>query len=289
MMKITVIRNTLIFTIVIFNIFLGIAQAQSFKADDRELSILYRLIYKDKVSFLFGTFHIRDIRFKKYETILFEIVDSCDIILQESNSNLIDAESSRILLSSDIKLSDRITVEDYQLIKDKIESFWGEQQIEDFEYSSLYAISNYIFSRSIVQTFKYTIEEYIGKYAQSLDKKFEYIEDADFQIQLLQGLPDSLFLDYLKNIEDRNDLYRKSLDYYFSGKLDSLELLPENDSLKEYLFKSRNENFNQTVWEALTTGNRIFIMVGYGHLQWENGMLNFLRRKGVEVIRIILE
>lgn len=228
-------------------------------------ALLWEITGKDlkSTSYLFGSLHSNDKR-------VFDFPDSLFVALRDVKS---------IALETDVF------------------HFFGDRELRLNRFNFLFDKNGEPYSSSTFATrtlygdedgMPQFLDAYFQQYCYNSGKKFEMLEEVDFQVDLINSLELPESDDYkLETLLASDD---QLIDLYSDGDIFRLnQLLKRNLDVipgsYEKLIYERNKSMT-TVLDSLMHLNSVFCAVGAGHLAGNDGMINLLRQKGY-VVRAI--
>jgi uncharacterized protein YbaP (TraB family) len=243
-------------------------------------------------SFLFGTIHIYDSNIFRIPAILFQLIDSVDIYLPETNNQ--PASSAEILSyitvdDPDYSLKDYFNDESYAKILDIVRIDTSLLN----KYKPFF-ISSLILSDSDMPTDSIDFE--LLNYASFTGKTICELESIAEQINAINNIPYKEQAEIVETIllaSDRKGEFNKLMNNYKEQDLQALkanlrELNPAEifiDSIQ----KNRNVTMSEKIDSLLRQGHSLFVAVGALHLpDTDNvkGIISILGDKGYNVTAI---
>lgn len=128
-------------------------------------------------------------------------------------------------------------------------------------------------------------------------KRIAELESAQFQLELLDTLPEDLQLFLLEDAVS-NPLTEKELEQMFeaweSGDLHAMEQLaiqdeedsPELEEVYKILIDDRNISMTEKIVTYLEDTEDYFVVVGAGHLTGDSGIINLLQNNGYSPVQL---
>ena len=122
------------------------------------------------------------------------------------------------------------------------------------------------------------------------------IEGFEFQMRLLDGMPEALQIAQLRETLEQNDEIADKLapmlDAWSTGNVERLAALMNEEqteqdrALHRIIFTERNANWARWVGERMERPGTVFMAVGAGHLAGEDSVQAVLARSGVQAARV---
>ena len=138
----------------------------------------------------------------------------------------------------------------------------------------------------------YGIDLYFFNKASADGKEIDYLEPAEFQINLLGNMAEQDQYDFLNqalnDLEVVNELSGDLVDSWKDGDADKLHALLSksfNDypHLHHRLLIQRNKNWVEHIEDAMRKNKNVFFVVGAGHLVGPESVVDLLKNKGYQV------
>jgi hypothetical protein len=138
----------------------------------------------------------------------------------------------------------------------------------------------------------YGIDVYFFNKASADGKEIDYLEPAEFQINLLGKMAEQDQYDFLSqtlnDLEVVNELSGNLVKFWKVGDADKLhELLSKsfNDypHLHDRLLIQRNKNWVEQIEDAMRKNKNVLFVVGAGHLVGPESVVDLLKNKGYQV------
>jgi uncharacterized protein len=126
-------------------------------------------------------------------------------------------------------------------------------------------------------------------------KKIEELESIEFQVQMLDAMPDQdqeyFLLSSLKDSDSQEQEMNTYIQAWLTGDIASLENAlfeklreqPESSGMYEALLFARNRGMVSKIEGYLRSPGTYFVVVGAGHLAGDKGILKLLQQKGYSV------
>ncbi|MBF0520560.1 MAG: TraB/GumN family protein, partial [Nitrospirae bacterium] len=183
----------------------------------------------------------------------------------------------------------------YKIAKAQVES--SGLDISKYDTAKPWFLALMIYSVKL-QSYGFSPEHGVDNYfmmrSRAEGKKIIQLETAEYQLGLFNTLPEKtqemLLLQTIKEIEMTEKEASTVVNSWLTGDDDTLKdvLL---SSFKDYpeLYKKliidRNNNWLPQIENFLQGTENYLIVVGTGHLIGDNGLVNLLKKRGVEVVR----
>lgn len=296
---------------IIFMISIVIFSCQNNKPIDTKEetnSFLWKL-QKNSTVYLLGSIHVGKEHLYPLNDAINNAFDESDFYVMEVNFNKINLfDLSRKMLSRGMypegqSLKDRLSEEDYNYIKQKLEDLG--YSIDTYQYQKPWLIGMYVQLRALKRmgyNEEFGIDMHFLKRtnienSKETGKKREVIglETADFQLDLLSSYDEDIQVKFLKYQLNDIDKMAESMDsmlvLWKQGKTEAFDSLmkPKDseqekvyDVVYEKLLYERNINMAKKISEFLQNekGKTYFVVVGAAHLVGEGGILDLLKKEG---------
>jgi len=144
----------------------------------------------------------------------------------------------------------------------------------------------------------YGVDEHFLRRARAAGMPIHELETLEFQLTMDQGLSpavqEAVLLQALDEMDDIPRFTRDTLDAWKRGDATEMGRLTFEDRRRfpllepfyEILFDRRNEAMAQGIARFLDRGERVFVVVGAGHLVGERSILHFLTQQGLECTQV---
>jgi uncharacterized protein YbaP (TraB family) len=131
--------------------------------------------------------------------------------------------------------------------------------------------------------------------ATAMHKPIHTLETTEFQLELMNSLPDELqdqlLLSDLLDAERKAELMERMLQAWRSGSADAMEEItlryqqdyPQLKPAFAKIVDERNDAMTQQIEQFLQTPKTYFVAIGAGHLTGDRGILSQLRSKHYEI------
>lgn len=240
---------------------------------------------------LFGTMHLGVDAEASLPDVVWDSLESSDIFVAEADVG--DLSSAGALLRDDGQptLSDEIGEEAFT----ELESIVGSLQAQGLDQMDAAAAAMAVAVKPLPMTPPMDLT--LQSRAEEHGLEVEYLEEVDFQLDLLQRYitVDSLVA-YLDDYDRLSEVALEGLEAYLSGDAETLEqnlVDPATwehspEGAEEAFLYERNENWVSGIEDLLSRGTP-FIAVGAGHLVGERSVVELLEDAGYELERIAPE
>lgn len=134
------------------------------------------------------------------------------------------------------------------------------------------------------------------------DKRVDQVEDAEWQIKLLSGMPDSLSDKWLSSAvtqaAESKELWAKFETYWTQGAADKLAALNNSTTMKDTaderaferrLNADRNPRMADRLEKCLQATDACFMVVGAAHVVGSEGIIKLLQSRGYRVEQATVE
>lgn len=254
--------------------------------------------------YLFGSMHFGHANFYPLPAVVEQAFEESDrLVVEVDILNITPQAATQAIfkyggLPPDQQLAARLSPDTFQaLTKQANENGLDVKVFERFQpwYVSLMLVEAEIRKTELQQ--QLGIDWYFLKRAD--DKPVDELESIDSQLALFGGLTDIEQEEFLR--QTLNDL-KHSHAYLMamaqawrSGDLASLENTliepfqqnPQTKTLFRRIFTQRNITMADRIMDYLRGDDRVFFVVGVGHMLGDDGVVSLLQQKGIEVRRIL--
>ena len=247
-------------------------------------------------SYLFGTMHTTDSRVFQFPPTVKNSLNACDafameILLEDNSLDL--SLIMRLMMKDGTTLKALFTPEEYNRLDSLLSRATGFPlaMLDRVQPIVLMALME---QSAMQQDSALPLDLHLLEQARKGKKKLLGIETVAEQINALQSLSYreqaamvSLEMSKQQDVAAATDAM---MEYYISGKLDSLLALNNRNPMPEKLAKALLDNRNDIMAEriaAMIKKQSVFAAVGALHLPGDNGVIALLRKKGfaVEVVK----
>ena len=254
-------------------------------------SLLWQItnVETEKVSYIYGTIHLRD------ESVYFiidkvkKLIRECDIFMAEYP--LDDAGDGKIMEMLQIPdgkhLRDFIPKKKY----DKLNKFIKKSFHIDLERLGFFrpmVIENMLTESLFESDYDYPMDIVLWNFAKDLDLEVLGAETTISQLEIMQKLSLKKQLKSLIEIGKNTSKFRKKIKklitYYKEQNLTELhrKSMKSLGRMKEILVYQRNENIVDSILKY-SKDKRIFVAIGAGHLLGKKGVLRLLKSNGYKI------
>lgn len=139
------------------------------------------------------------------------------------------------------------------------------------------------------------VDAYFNQKALKDAKAIEYLESADFQMNMLasmgQGHEDKFIKMNLSQMEDFKTMFSQMIKSWRVGDVKALEKLviePMKEDPKSYqtMLVDRNKNWVPLIEKMFNDNDKEFVLVGVGHLIGDKSVVTLLKQKGYSVKKL---
>jgi uncharacterized protein YbaP (TraB family) len=272
------------------------AQSQQRKS---EKSLLWQISGNglEKPSYLFGTIHMLCKDDAVLSDSLISAIETTErVYLEVDMDNLFEMLGimKNMKMKNDTTLADLLSKEDYQKVKDFIESKNPLLPFSELEtYKPLLASSTLLESGLPCGT-AVAMEQLIMEEAKQRKKRIEGLETMAYQLSIFDSIPYKIqaeqLLKYVTSGGDRSEAdkeFYEMMDAYKKQDLEQLGAIikKSEDGIGQYedlLIINRNRNWVQKL-KTIMHDRPVTIAVGAGHLPGKKGVIELLRNEGYTV------
>lgn len=136
-----------------------------------------------------------------------------------------------------------------------------------------------------------TMDGQMFEHAKKTKKQVSFLETPEFQVSVLEKTLTHVELaEMVQEFEQNKKELGEMIVAYKKGDAEAIEAMSFKDMDKrkdnyELLFFKRNESWIEPIKQHVQKGN-VFIAFGAGHLYGERGVLNLLKKEGIEAKRV---
>ncbi len=245
-------------------------------------------------SYLFGTMHVWDERaislMEKVATYINETtIFAAETVIGELN----ELPNEALFLPDEKTLADYFEVKKILKIKRNIGKILGMEYAQIERFCPM-VISNFFATKAIASKGEYRIDDMLWQFAISAQKPCIGIESVAEQMEIFKKIPLPFqckqLSDAVKNIGKQSKEYRKTAFLY--EKMDILALYHHAKGsmgkLRKPLVYDRNVLMSERIFDLINE-KPTFVAVGAGHLAGKKGVINLLKKKGLEVEAVDLQ
>jgi uncharacterized protein YbaP (TraB family) len=139
------------------------------------------------------------------------------------------------------------------------------------------------------------VDAYFNKLAAKDNKEIEYLETADFQLNMLANMgigdEEKFVKSNLIQMKDFKQIFTELITAWRKGNVKQLEkvvIAPMMKDRKTFkaVITARNQNWIPHIEKMFTDNDREFVLVGVGHLIGSKSVISMLRDKGYTVVKM---
>ena len=272
--------------------------AQTGKQKPLEKSLLWEISGNGltKASYLYGTIHM----ICKDDA---SVGDSLVAAIERSDRVYFEVDMDNLLemvmafkdfkMRNDTTLSDLLSKEDYQKVKEFMESKSSLLPFSKLETFKPMLVSSLLMESDAGCEQAVAMEQLILEVAKENQKRVEGLETVSYQASIFDSIPYKLqaeqLLKYVKEGDSKGKAdkqFEEMIEAYKSQDIEKLgEFINEDDGLGGYgdlLLYNRNRNWVQKL-KKIMPEKSVVIAVGAGHLAGEKGVIKLLRKEGYTV------
>jgi uncharacterized protein YbaP (TraB family) len=250
-----------------------------------------------KPSYLFGTIHMLcadDATLSDHMKSIIHKVD--EVYFEVDLDNLVEMIEvmTKMKMQGDTTLSDLLSKEDYDKVKNYFESKSSVLPFSMLEtYKPILALSTLEESSMTCETTA-MMEQVIMKEAKQSNKKIKGMETMAYQAGVLDSIPYKLqaeqlvsYIDDINKNKTEDKELQEMMKAYKNQDLEKLEeLMMKTDmgigNFTDVLLYNRNRNWVEKLKDIMPKKS-VLVAVGAGHLPGEKGVINLLRKAGYTV------
>lgn len=262
-------------------------------------TLLWRITGKNttKPSYLFGTIHMicaTDIQLSDSLKIAIHNADKVYLELDMDNMFEMLGALGKMKMRNDTTLSDLLTKEEYQKVKDYFSKKGGLIPFSMLEtYKPMLAAST-LMEQTMDCDNMIVMEQLVMEEASKSNTEIKGLESVNFQMSIFDSIPYKLqakqLLKYVEEEAEGKSSGSKELEAltkaYRNQELKKLEDLINSDKslggFNDILLYNRNIAWVKKLQNLLSSGSLV-IAVGAGHLPGDKGVINLLRKAGYKV------
>ncbi len=245
--------------------------------------------------YVLGTIHSQDPRVHAFDSSLFRDILSVDAFALELNPEEVDYSAVFQMMEMDSSLADIYEPEDLSAISVLLRARTGMNPALFMKMRPLFLAFLCMEEIDLIPAEFEILDFRLAEYAKGQGKEIIGLETPeeqfsalsnippDFEIKLLLDLTRKSFRDSLKASEGSE---KELTDTWLFGGLDSLDFQSEILNLPQEfldgLIDNRNEIMAERILEEIKS-KTLFIAVGAGHLNGENGLLKLLQAEGYQI------
>lgn len=254
--------------------------------------------------YLFGSLHYGEEKFYPLPEVVLKAYHASDSLAVELDIDTLDSEQVRIALqrygyyAGQENLQTHVGVQIWEQVK-RISQNLGvdAQQLNQFQpWLAAMQLTNIQLARSTYQPSlgldKYFLSESRHK------KKILELETLDDQMQLFTRLSDAEQVEFLQIMLNESykaeDSLNKLADAWYRGDEQALNELVFSSfrerelgqKLYRYIFVERNKQMLKAIDTYMENSQKIFLVVGIGHILGNDGLATLLEERGYKVTRV---
>lgn len=258
-------------------------------------SLLWRLQQPEtnKISYLFGTMHVRDAKAFQTLTAVYEAIEACESFAAEYN---LDASQGGISpsimqLPAGQQLSDFMRPKQYAKLQKMLLKTY---QIDVNKYKRLlpFFLVNIISQTILSEDMPLALDHHLWEFAREKERRLTGIETLEEQLSILQSISIEDQVRSLLKISGNVSTYRKQLlqltTVYQTKDIQKIHKVAKKQigGLRKLMLYDRNSLMAERI-ALLLKQDSVFVAVGAAHLGGATGVLRLLKQKGVRVQPII--
>ena len=296
-------RNTIVLRHVMYFLFslAGFtgANSQSVKSKPLEKSLLWEISGNGlaKPSYLYGTIHMicKDDA-ALGDSLVAAIAGSDRVYFEVDMDNLMEMLTALkdFKMKNDTTLADLLSKEDYEKVKEYMESKSTLLPFSKLETYKPMLASSLLMESGIGCEESVAMEQLILEVAKKNKKRVEGLETMSYQASIFDSIPYKLqaeqLLKYVKdggNQPGADKQFEEMIDAYKAQDIEKLGQFVSTDDgglgdYEDILIYHRNRNWVQKL-RTIMPGKSLTIAVGAGHLAGEKGVIKLLRKEGYTV------
>lgn len=248
--------------------------------------------YKSKkVSYLYGTMHVKDKRVFNFSENVLKAMSDVDLFALEINPEKMEltAIMQMMLKGTSRSIKASLTDTEYYILdslcKKKI-----KVSVSVFDNMQPIILQAFLSKSDDNDTSLQFLDMHLYKLSQKSKKEVTGIESMAEQISAFQALDYDEQIELLKkelnDASKSEDDFEKMIKFYIQGDIDSLLIFSEEynlpTKLSKVLIEDRNIKMANRI-EKIIKRQTLFAAVGALHLPGANGIINLLRKKGYRV------
>ena len=250
-----------------------------------------------KPSYLYGTIHMicKDDA-TLGDSLIAAIQRSDRVYFEVDMDNLMEMLSALkdFKMRNDTTLADLLSKEDYEKVKEYMESKGGLLPFSKLETYKPMLASSLLMESGIGCEESVAMEQLIMEEAKKSKKRIEGLETMSYQASIFDSIPYKLqaeqLLKYVNDSGSKSEAdkqFEEMIEAYKAQDIEKLgEYVKEEDgdlgNYEDILIYNRNRNWVQKL-KTLMPEKSLTIAVGAGHLAGEKGVIRLLRKEGYTV------
>jgi len=254
----------------------------------KKKTLLWQIIHpkEDRVSYLFGTMHVKDERAFRGLDYVGECLESCDCFaaefnLEDANPQLLQEASQ---LPAGNTLDQLISTRTYEKLEQIVQRHLG-QPLVLFNHQSPILLINALAETLFGREQAIPLDALLHQTAKNKDKTLLGLETFEEQMQIFRAISLKDQARSLKQIATNFSSYRKTLKktaaLYIQGELhDLLKCVKKTTGgMRKVLLYDRNVKMANR-FAQIAEQQSLFAAIGAGHLAGEKGVLRLLKQRG---------
>jgi len=258
------------------------------KKSKRKESLLWKVTNNDsgKVSFIFGTVHLRDDKVFFMIDNIKSLIDHCEIFIAEYN---LDDSGEREIMKA-LQMPGGKHIRDYldarkykKTHKNILKAF--KLDIEKWGFLKPMVIENMITESLFESDYDHPMDFELWHHAKIKGKLTIGAESTKSQISIMKNLPVKEQIRSLNGIAKNTSKFRKkiknTIELYEQQKISKLYRSSTSSlgRIKKTLVYERNYRISAEMLKH-AAGNTVFLAVGAGHLSGRHGILRIIKQNG---------
>jgi len=262
-------------------------------------SCLWRVVSKASTVYLLGSVHVlKSDVYPLSQAIEQAFSDSTKLVLEVNLDSLNSPEAQQMVLSKALlpegkTLNEVLSPATYQAVRKKVDDLG--LNLEALQRMKPWFLSLSLVAMKLQQLSydaQYGVDRHFFDRARKAKKEVLGLETADFQINLLDGLPaktqERSLLQTLKELDQFETEFELLVSAWSAGQVKELDNLLLK-SFKEYpdvyakLISERNRNWLPKIESHFENGHKTLVVVGAAHLVGDDGLVELLKGKGDSV------
>lgn len=250
--------------------------------------------------YILGTIHVGNNNYELPQTV-FDKLETTNVLMAELTMDvMLDPIKYKVLVDSYYTFSDESKTLFDNMTDAEIEQLfeimktYGITDVETLKPFTRMAVVQTENGMSIPSGFssKAGIDMQIIKYIEQERLKMEDApletirQQLDIMEEYYDTLPTKAWIDSLSTREVATKLLEEMFDSYANGQIED-NIFTTSEDFIEKLGYERNLNWEPLILEQLQTENKIFILVGAGHLYGEKGINMLLEKQGYKIVKLI--
>ncbi|HEY5969565.1 MAG TPA: TraB/GumN family protein [Chitinophagaceae bacterium] len=249
-----------------------------------------------KPSYIYGTIHMICKDDASLGDSLIAVIQRSDRVYFEVDmDNLMEMLSAfkDFKMRNDTTLADLLSKEDYEKVKEYMESKGGMLPFSQLETYKPMLASSLLMESGIGCEESVAMEQLILEEAKKNKKRVDGLETMSYQASIFDSIPYKLqaeqLLKYVNDGGSKSEAdkqFEEMIEAYKAQDIEKLgEFVQEDDGLGNYgdiLIYNRNRNWVEKL-KKLMPDKSLTVAVGAGHLAGEKGLIKLLRKAGYTV------